>query len=56
MGTIHTKLTDEPLKELGLDYHQTTKLTRNLNQHAIQYVTKLTKARYAQQHFMWVTW
>ena len=50
MGTIYKKVTDEPLiKHLGLDYHQTVKLTRTLNKHAIEYATKIIKTRYALQ-------
>jgi len=36
MGTVYTKDTNQHLEQLGLDYHQTTKLTRKLHQHAIQ--------------------
>ena len=50
MGTIYNKVTDEPLMEhLGLNYHQTTKLTRILNKHVIEYATKITKTCYALQ-------
>ena len=47
MGTIYNKITDKPLRDLGLNFHQNTKLTRKLNQHSVQYATKLIRTRYA---------
>jgi len=50
MGTSYTKDTNEHLEQLGLDCHQTTKLTRILHQHALQYSTKIVHTRYALQN------
>ena len=47
MGTIYKDFTDEPLKKLGLEYNHAIKLTHKLNEHSVQYATKLINARHA---------
>ena len=49
MGTIYKDYTDQPLKELGLEYLHAKKLTHKLNDHSIQQATKLINTRYALQ-------
>ena len=50
MGTIYTEYTDQPLQDLGLDFHQTAKVTTRLNQHAVQFASKLIQTRRAMQY------
>ena len=46
MGTIYTNLTQEPLQQLGLEYHQVKKLTHSLNKLAIQCATQIINTRH----------
>ena len=45
MGTIYTNLTQEPLQQLGLEYHQVKKLTHTLNKMAIQCAMQIINTR-----------
>jgi hypothetical protein len=49
MGTIYSNYTDTPLRELGLNSYQNSKLTHKLNGHAIRQASKLIRTRYTLQ-------
>ena len=49
MGTIYKDYTEQPLKQLGLEYLHAKKLTHKLNDHSIQQATKLMNTRCALQ-------
>jgi len=46
MGTTYTNLTQEPLQQLGLEYHQVMKLTHSLNKLAIQCAAQIINTRH----------
>ena len=46
VGTIYTDLTNKPLLQLGLEYHQVKQLTHTLNKEAVKSATQIINTRY----------